>query len=80
MEISILQYIQKWEKRCYANGIPDEVESYMTEKAPSYKKIALDILNNNFESYKKPKKSKYYSELKYKELKSKSKEIQLKLF
>jgi len=61
----ILNYISDWERKCYTDGLPDEVPVQIYDKAPSYKKIAMCILLNDF----KPlgihgKKSKYYSILK----------------
>lgn len=83
---SIIEYIEKWEKRCYKDGIPDEVpkEIHNLDNVPSYKKIALDILNNNFDKYnKKKKKSYWYNELKRKELRErgvlKNEQIKLEL-
>lgn len=44
------QYIKIWEKRCYKDGIPENVPYRLmkAKKAPSYKAIALCILNNDF--------------------------------
>lgn len=38
-----------WEKRCYKDGIPDEVPHGLIGKgrAPSYKEIAIAILKND---------------------------------
>lgn len=38
-----------WQNRCYSNGIPDEVPELLsrTGRAPSWKKIAMCILNND---------------------------------
>ena len=38
-----------WENRCYLNGIPDEVPEKISKSArvPSYKSIALCLLNND---------------------------------
>jgi len=46
MEKRIKAYITTWEKRCYKKGLPDDVPKEIFDKAPSYKKIALAILNN----------------------------------
>jgi predicted phosphoadenosine phosphosulfate sulfurtransferase len=61
----IKEYIKQWEKRCYSNGIPDEAPVQIKDKVPSYKKICLSILKNDFKDLGYyPKKSKYYSLLK----------------
>jgi predicted phosphoadenosine phosphosulfate sulfurtransferase len=61
----IKEYIEQWEKRCYSNGIPDEAPIQIKDKVPSYKKICLSILKNDFKDLGYyPKKSKYYSLLK----------------
>lgn len=64
MKKRILSYIKTWEKRCYKDGIPDEVPNEIKDLAPSYKKICIAILNNDY-SLKSlgltGKKSKYYS-------------------
>ena len=38
-----------WESRCYFDGIPEEVPAGVSKslRAPSYKAIALAILNND---------------------------------
>ena len=43
-----------WEDRCYSDGIPDEVSDRLMEsmRVPSYKAIALAILNNDLALYK----------------------------
>lgn len=73
MKLIIEDYIAMWEKRCYSDGIPDEVPTRIAQlnKAPSYKKICIAILNNDhclkslgFE----PVKSKYYHLLKRMEI------------
>ena len=42
-------YVKVWEERCYKNGIPDEVPDGIMQsmRAPSYKAIAMAILNND---------------------------------
>lgn len=63
----ITEYISTWEKRCYKKGIPDEAPFGIEDKVPSYQKICLCLLNNDFNLTKlgfTPKKSKYYSILK----------------
>lgn len=76
-------YIKRWEK-VYSDGIPDEAPNRLDElnKVPSYKRIALAILNNDIEKIGKRKKSYWYSELKRIELESKGKikTIQKRLF
>jgi len=76
-----------WEKRCYSDGIPDEVPSRLTQlnKVPSYKQLCSVILKNDVNlkllGYT-PKKSKYYHELKRIELTERGvlDNSQLKLF
>lgn len=62
-------YITTWEGRCYSDGIPDEIPAKLAKsfRVPSYKAIALAILNNDaalkslgFE----PRHSQYYELLK----------------
>jgi predicted phosphoadenosine phosphosulfate sulfurtransferase len=38
-----------WEDRCYSKGIPDEVPELLakTNRAPSWKKIAICLLKND---------------------------------
>ena len=83
MKTQIKNYIKKWEK-VYSDGIPDEVNYRLDKlnKAPSYKRIALAILNNDIDKIGKRKKSYWYSELKRIELESKGKikNKQFKLF
>ena len=45
----IARYVNLWESRCYSDGIPDQVPALLekTGRAPSYKAIALCILNND---------------------------------
>jgi predicted phosphoadenosine phosphosulfate sulfurtransferase len=49
MKTKIKDYIATWERRCYADGIPDEVpiRIYQLNKAPSYKAIVRAILKND---------------------------------
>jgi len=73
MEAKIRQYITEWESKGYSGGIPDEVPLRLNElnKAPSYKKIALAILNcdHNMKSLGfSCKKSAWYSHYKKLEL------------
>ena len=81
----IKDYVQTWEQRCYSNGLPDEVPLEISDKAPSWKAIAICLLKNDLHlhgiGFNKPK-SEYYNILKRKELleKGKIKEYQTKLF
>ena len=82
MNESIKEYKAKWKKYGYSE-IPDEVplRIYQLELAPSYKHLALLILNNEI-NVNKNKKSKWYYELKRIELTDKGiikKSNQLKL-
>jgi len=45
----IREYVRKWERRGYPNGIPDEAppELEAIGKAPSYRLICLTILKND---------------------------------
>ena len=69
MKKKIKDYIRMWEKRCYSDGIPDEVPIRLMQlnKVPSYKAICIAILKNDIclktLGYE-PNKSKYYSSLK----------------
>jgi predicted phosphoadenosine phosphosulfate sulfurtransferase len=42
-------WVESWESRCYAQGIPDEVPHKLTfsGRAPSWKAIAVCILGND---------------------------------
>jgi len=76
-----------WEKRCYFDGIPQEIPSRLSQlnKAPSYKEICSAILKNDL-CLKTlgftPKKSKYYSDFKRVEIEQRKngKPKQLRLF
>ena len=48
----VMEYLALWEGRCYYSGIPDEVptEIMRAGKAPSYKTIAIAILNNDYKA------------------------------
>ena len=79
------EYISEWEKRCYKKGIPDEAPAEINDKVPSYKKICIAILKNDYNLTSlgfENKKSKYYSMLKRIELSARDdgKPKQLKLF
>lgn len=76
------KYIKKWEN-CGYNEIPDEIPLRINQLklAPSYKELALKILNNDFKSNKK---SRVYFELKKIELIklgkiTKSRQLKIKL-
>jgi predicted phosphoadenosine phosphosulfate sulfurtransferase len=61
----IQRFINEWEKRCYKKGLPDEAPVELKDKVPSYKQIALCILNNNLKPLGiEGRKTKYYSVLK----------------
>lgn len=49
MKQKILQYIAKWEKQGYPQGIPDHADSRLEAigKCPSYRKICVAILKND---------------------------------
>ncbi len=78
MKKDIIIYIKTWEKRCYNNGIPECVPARLSilNKVPSYKEIALSILNNKKISYPE---SQYYYHIKKVELENRynSKQKQL---
>lgn len=45
----IKYYIKEWESKGYSNGLPDEAPERLNalNKVPSFKAIALSILNND---------------------------------
>ena len=65
MQIKIRQYISKWEKQGYPDGIPDEAPSRLEQlgKVPSYKMICRAILRNDLTlstlGFTKPKSEVY---------------------
>ena len=82
---TIQNYIYKWEKRCYSDGIPDEVPVRLEQlnKVPSYKSLVKAILKNdmNLKSLGNTiKKPNAYHELKRIELDNRNKPTQIKLF
>ena len=83
MKRQVKDYITKWET-VYSKGIPEEAPVRLDElnKVPSYKRIALSILNNDISKIGVKPKSKWYSEIKRIELESKGliKNKQYKLF
>jgi predicted phosphoadenosine phosphosulfate sulfurtransferase len=46
MRKEVFDYIKTWEKRCYSEGLPDEVPNEINALAPSYKNIVKAILRN----------------------------------
>jgi predicted phosphoadenosine phosphosulfate sulfurtransferase len=60
-ERRIADYIQKWERRGYDRGIPDEADPVLEEyvKAPSYRAICMAIMKNDVQcaslGYARPK-------------------------
>jgi predicted phosphoadenosine phosphosulfate sulfurtransferase len=84
MKEKIQAYILEWESRCYFNGIPDEAphELEIRNKVPSYRKICIAILKNDYALKTlgfTPKKSKYYDAYKKIEIENRQKNKQLKL-
>ena len=85
MRLKIEKYIREWENKCYYNGLPDECPTEINHLCPSYKKIAIAILRNDY-SLKylgfDPPKSLVYSELKRMEIEARptKNSIQLRLF
>lgn len=69
MRIEIQQYIKTWERRCYSNGLPDEVPREIDHLAPSYKRVAIAVFKNDVShiGFAKPV-SEYYGILKSIEL------------
>lgn len=72
-----------WENRCYPDGIPDELPGRLQEsmRAPSWKAIAMCILNNDFYLYElgfAPHVSHWYKTVK--KIKEKENDNQIDLF
>jgi len=66
-KLKIIQYIKTWESRCYHDGIPDDAPKEIFDKVPSYKRIAIAILKNDYPLKSlgyTPPKSEVYNELK----------------
>lgn len=85
MRKKIENYVSEWEKRCYKNGIPEEVPLRIDQlnKAPSYKALVRAIMKNDTTLKTigfTPKKCNTYHEFKRIELSKRNKNIQLKLF
>ena len=67
MRERIENYIKTWEDRCYTEGIPDDVPAEIFDMVPSYKRIAIAILKNDYPLKSlgfTPLKSAVYNELK----------------
>lgn len=49
----VKEYTETWERRCYFDGIPDEVPKKLHDagRAPSWKAIAIAILKNDLNLY-----------------------------
>lgn len=81
----IKQYIDKWEKRGYPNGIPDEapLDLERVGVVPSYRLIVKAIIKNDISlktiGFSQIKCNSYH-ELKRVELAKRNKNKQLKLF
>jgi len=47
-------YVRLWEKRCYRDSIPDDLPDALlfSGRAPSWKAIAICLLNNDFRLHK----------------------------
>ena len=78
MEKKIREYISGWEQKCYHRGIPDETPLEIKDLVPSYKKIAIAILNNDHGLKSlglTPKKSIYYHQLKKIEIEARNKDV-----
>jgi predicted phosphoadenosine phosphosulfate sulfurtransferase len=74
--------VRVWEGRCYCDGIPDEVPKKvaLSNRAPSYKAIAMAILNNDHTLKSlgfSGRHSKYYDQLKAEEIRGRSKQLRL---
>jgi hypothetical protein len=69
MKDQILNYISLWERRCYSNGLPAEVQAEIDYLVPSYKRICIAIMKGDLEyiGISKPV-SQYYGMLKCIEL------------
>ena len=71
-----------WENRCYYNGLPDDSPQEIFDMVPSYHRICLAILRNDY-SLKTlgftPVKSEVYDDLKKIELGISKYPLQLKL-
>jgi predicted phosphoadenosine phosphosulfate sulfurtransferase len=45
----VSEYVQTWQRRCYSQGIPEEVPKKIMDsrRAPSWKAVAIAILQND---------------------------------
>jgi predicted phosphoadenosine phosphosulfate sulfurtransferase len=67
MKKCIKEYVKDWKQKCYENDIPDSVPNEINDKVPSYKRITIAILKNDYALQTlgfTPKTSPYYTELK----------------
>jgi len=72
----VSSYVNSWREKGYPDDIPDEVPREIDHLAPSYRSIAIAILNNDLNFYSlgfERKKSEYYNILKRIELKERHK-------
>jgi len=77
----VQEYLKAWRERGYSDDIPDEVPIELADEllAPSYKAIAIALLNNDMQLTSlgfEPKVSKWYSVLKRIEIQSRPNEQQ----
>lgn len=83
MQTKLEDYIKLWESRCYSEGIPDEAPQEISDMVPSYKRIAIAILKNDY-SLKSlgfaPPVSEYYGMFKRIEIEARPGWKQMKLF
>jgi predicted phosphoadenosine phosphosulfate sulfurtransferase len=82
MKSRILEYIEDWSNKGYAEGLPDKAPKRLEvlNKVPSYRRIAFSILNNDHSLQGlgfTPKKSRYYHLIKQEELKLRNKNKEL---
>lgn len=67
MKNKIKSYVDTWENRCYFDGIPDDAPKEIFDMVPSYKRITMAILKNDYPLKTlgfTPPVSEYYSMLK----------------
>ena len=74
--------MKAWESRCYSGGIPDEVSDKLMKsgRVPSYKAIALALLNNDVTLKSLGyvgKYSEYYGMIKKSEKQNQEKQMRL---
>jgi predicted phosphoadenosine phosphosulfate sulfurtransferase len=80
----VKEYESLWQSRCYKDGIPDCCPDKLAKsrKVPSYKAVALAILNNDLQLLSlgfAPKESKWFSTLKKIEIEERSGQASLNL-